>query len=182
MVGLQWISIPRSFIVKLSRTRRASASNFSAVLSNLPVKMSFSSSSAIASSEQRPRPTAGILIIGDEILKGQTQDTNTHFLANNLLENGVKLKRVLVIPDEIDVIAKEVKEFSDNYDFVFTSGGVGPTHDDVTFEGVAKAFGDTTYIHPEIRELLEKYFPDLNEATLKLAQVRREKRKQSNHP
>ena len=81
------------------------------------------------------RKSAGIIIIGDEILKGQTQDTNTYFLAKNLKICGIQLQRVVVIPDEIDTIAKEVKHFSDNFDYVITSGGVGPTHDDVTFEG-----------------------------------------------
>lgn len=71
------------------------------------------------------KSTAGIIIIGDEILKGQTQDTNTHFLAQNLKERGIKLQRVVVIPDEIDLIAKEVKKFSDSFDYVLTSGGVG---------------------------------------------------------
>ena len=65
-----------------------------------------------------------IPIIGNEILKGQTQDTNTHFLVKNLKKRGIKLQRV-VIPDEIDLIAKEVKKFSDSFDYVFTSGGVG---------------------------------------------------------
>ena len=117
------------------------------------------------------KPTAGIIIIGDEILKGQTQDTNTHFLAKNLKILGVRLQRVVVIPDDIDIIAKEVKHFSDHYDYVLTSGGVGPTHDDVTFEGVAKAFNDTTFLHPEMEELIRQFFKDINEATLKLGQV-----------
>lgn len=117
------------------------------------------------------KPSAGIIIIGDEILKGQTQDTNTHFLATNLKRQGIQLKRVSVIPDEIDIIADEVKQFSTKYDFVLTSGGVGPTHDDVTFEGVAKAFDDQTFLHPEIAELITNYFKEVNDAVLKLAQV-----------
>merc|ERR1712018_257757 len=102
-------------------------------------------------------PSAGIIIIGDEILKGQTQDTNTHFLAKNLKSNGIQLKRVSVIPDEIDIIAKEVKDFSDKFDFVLTSGGVGPTHDDVTYEGMAKAFDDHTFLHPELETFIRNY-------------------------
>ena len=117
------------------------------------------------------KPSAGIIIIGDEILKGQTQDTNTHFMARQLKTLGVQLKRVLVIPDDIDVIAKEVKTFSHNYDYVLTSGGVGPTHDDVTFEGVAKAFDDKTFLHPEMEQLIRDYFKDVNDAVLKLGQV-----------
>ena len=118
------------------------------------------------------KPSAGIIIIGDEILKGQTQDTNTHFLATNLKSNGIQLKRVVVIPDEIETIADEVKTFSDKFDFVLTSGGVGPTHDDVTYEGVAKAFEDTTFLHPELEAFIRGYFKDVNDATLKLGQVK----------
>ena len=80
-------------------------------------------------------PTAGIIIIGDEILKGQTCDTNTHFLTRRLKNLGVNVRRISVIPDELDTIAEEVQKFSKAYRFVFTSGGVGPTHDDITFEG-----------------------------------------------
>ena len=80
-------------------------------------------------------PTAGIIIIGDEILKGQTCDTNTHFLTRRLKSLGVNVRRVSVIPDELDTIAQEVQKFSKEYQYVFTSGGVGPTHDDITFEG-----------------------------------------------
>jgi molybdenum cofactor synthesis domain-containing protein len=117
------------------------------------------------------KPSAGIIIIGDEILKGQTQDTNTHFLAKNLQAQGIKLKRVVVIPDDIAIIASEIKSFSESYDYVLTSGGVGPTHDDVTYEGVAKAFDDKTFLHPEMEELIRKFFKDVNPAVLKLGQV-----------
>ncbi len=76
-------------------------------------------------------PKCAIIVIGDEILKGQVLDQNSHFLANELHECGVKLERVIVLPDNIDEISETVKQYSEDYDFVLTSGGVGPTHDDV---------------------------------------------------
>jgi len=88
----------------------------------------------------RPR-TAGIIIIGNEILSGKVGDENSHFLARELRALGVDLRRVVVIPDDVDLIADEIRWFSGTFDYVFTSGGVGPTHDDVTMEGVAAAFG-----------------------------------------
>jgi len=84
--------------------------------------------------------TAGFLVIGNEILSGKVVDTNSPFLAKQLRELGVDLERILTVPDDIDIIAREVRTMSENYDHVMTSGGIGPTHDDVTMEGVAKAF------------------------------------------
>ncbi|KAK7099571.1 hypothetical protein V1264_003694 [Littorina saxatilis] len=119
------------------------------------------------------RVTAGIIIVGDEILKGQTQDTNSHFLCRRLFALGVEVKRVSVIGDDLDDIATEVLEFSRNYTHVITSGGVGPTHDDMTFEGVAKAFSTSTAPHPELVQVLKDYFgPDnLDSAMMKMAQI-----------
>jgi molybdenum cofactor synthesis domain-containing protein len=85
--------------------------------------------------------TAGILIIGNEILTGKVRDENAPYLLVELRRLGVDVKRVHTIPDEVDVIAGEVKTFAKDFDYVLTSGGVGPTHDDVTMEGVAVAFG-----------------------------------------
>ena len=85
--------------------------------------------------------TAGILIIGNEILTGKVQDENAPYLLRELRRLGVDVERVNTIPDEVDVIAGEVKSFAKAFDYVLTSGGVGPTHDDVTMEGVAVAFG-----------------------------------------
>lgn len=76
-----------------------------------------------------------VIVIGDEILKGHVQDTNSHFLCKGLWELGVKVARVVVVPDDVEAIAKEVRLLSPGHDFVLTSGGVGPTHDDITMEG-----------------------------------------------
>ena len=86
-------------------------------------------------------PTAGILIIGNEILSGKVVDENSPYFCRELRSLGVDVERILTIPDEVQVIASELKPLSDAYDFVFTSGGIGPTHDDLTIEGVAAAFG-----------------------------------------
>ncbi|XP_032700941.1 FAD synthase isoform X1 [Lontra canadensis] len=94
--------------------------------------------------------TAGIIIVGDEILKGHTQDTNTYFLCRTLRSLGVQVCRVSVVPDEVAAIAAEVTSFSSRFTHVLTAGGIGPTHDDVTFEAVAQAFGDKLRPHPEL--------------------------------
>jgi molybdenum cofactor synthesis domain-containing protein len=116
--------------------------------------------------------TAGIVIIGNEILSGKVQDVNAAYLLRELRVLGVDVKKVSIIPDEIDVIATEVVSCSRQFDVVFTSGGVGPTHDDVTIEGIARAFGRRVIRHPELEELLRsRYSRDLNEARLKLTEV-----------
>jgi len=104
------------------------------------------------------QPTAGILIIGDEILKAQTRDTNSHYLCKRLFDFGIRVEKVSVLKDDVDVIANEVSSFSSLYTYVITSGGIGPTHDDVTFEGVARAFGDELILHPELADICKKIF------------------------
>jgi FAD synthetase len=116
--------------------------------------------------------TAGIVIIGNEILSGKVQDVNALYLLRELRLLGVDVKKVSVVPDEIDTIALEVATFARRFDVVFTSGGVGPTHDDVTIEGIAKAFGHRVVRHPELERLLRsRYGGELNEARLKLTEV-----------
>nr|XP_034356653.1 FAD synthase isoform X2 [Arvicanthis niloticus] len=110
-------------------------------------------------SELPPGPgrsmTAGIIIVGDEILKGHTQDTNTYFLCRTLRSLGVQVCRVSVVPDEVATIASEVTSFSRRFTHVLTAGGIGPTHDDVTFEAVALAFGEELKPHPELQEAIK---------------------------
>jgi FAD synthetase len=116
---------------------------------------------------------AGIVVIGNEILSGKTVDSNSAFLARELRQLGVTLKRITVIPDEMDVIAETVREFHQQFDIVFTSGGVGPTHDDITIEGVARALGRRVLIHPELEIRIREYLNGrpVNSAHLKMAEV-----------
>jgi FAD synthetase len=116
--------------------------------------------------------TAGILIIGNEILSGKVVDTNSPFLTRELRRLGVTVKRILTIPDELDDIATAVAEFHRAYDFVFTSGGVGPTHDDVTMEGVARGLDRRVIRHPAIEGRIREVYKDkINDARLKLSEV-----------
>ncbi|KAG9275878.1 FAD synthase isoform X1 [Astyanax mexicanus] len=117
--------------------------------------------------------TAAILIIGDEILKGHTMDTNSAFLCRGLRKLGVSVQRITVVPDVREVIAEEVARLSPSVTHLITSGGIGPTHDDVTFESVAMAFGEGLHAHPELTGLIQKFFGtvDPNSSTMKLATV-----------
>ena len=102
------------------------------------------------------RPTAAFLVIGNEILSGKVADTNTGLLAQLLRKKGIELRRVVTIPDEPDAIAAETVQLSAAHDFLFTSGGVGATHDDVTMEGIAQAFGTGVVHHPRFLESLRQ--------------------------
>jgi len=116
--------------------------------------------------------TAGIIVIGNEILSGKTRDENSVFLAQELRQLGVDVRKICVISDEIDVIANEIRFFSSHFDYVFTSGGVGPTHDDLTMEAVAAAFGQRVRRHPELESTLRRYYTeDLLEGNLRMADV-----------
>jgi molybdenum cofactor synthesis domain-containing protein len=115
---------------------------------------------------------AAIIVIGNEILSGKVVDTNAPFLTRELRAIGVTLKRILTIPDEVDEIAEAVKEFRPRYDVVFTSGGVGPTHDDVTMEGIAKGLGRRLVRHPAIENRLREFYKEhVNDARLKMSEV-----------
>ena len=116
--------------------------------------------------------TAGILLIGNEILSGKVQDANAIYLCRELRTLGVDVRRISVIPDEVALIADAVSAFSHDYDVVFTSGGVGPTHDDVTMEGVARAMGVSVVRHPALVAMLEAYYgARVNDARLRMAEV-----------
>ena len=116
--------------------------------------------------------TAGIILVGNEILSGKIVDANASYLCHELRALGVEVRRITVIPDEVDLIATEVARFGADYDVVFTSGGVGPTHDDVTIEGVARAAGVPVIRHPALVALLRGHYGDaLTEAHLKMAEV-----------
>jgi molybdenum cofactor synthesis domain-containing protein len=116
--------------------------------------------------------TAGIVIIGNEVLSGKTQDTNSYFLCTELRRLGVEVQKISTIQDEIAIIGREVAAFSKQFDFVFTTGGVGPTHDDVTIEGIAHGFGLDVVRHPDIeRRMRQRLGGDVNEARLRMANV-----------
>ncbi len=116
--------------------------------------------------------TAGIIVIGNEILSGKVTDTNAPFLTRELRALGVDVKRILTIPDELDDIATAVRDFRERYDVVFTSGGVGPTHDDVTMEGIARGFGRRLVRHPIIEARLRDFYKEhVNDARLKMSEV-----------
>lgn len=104
--------------------------------------------------------TAAALLIGNELLSGKVHESNLVELARTLRSLGVALRRVVMLPDEMDAIAAEVRALSDTHDVVFTSGGVGPTHDDITLEAVAKAFGVQAVVHPEFEALLQAVYGD----------------------
>lgn len=117
-------------------------------------------------------PKAAILVIGNEVLSGKVEEQNARFLIGELRELGVDLKCILTIPDEPEEIAAAVKDLAVRFDYVFTSGGVGPTHDDVTINSIARAFGHRIVRHPELESLLRRYFGEgIDETRLRMADV-----------
>ena len=116
--------------------------------------------------------TAAALVIGNELLSGKIQDRNVMVLAKALRAAGVQLRRVVMVFDEVETIAAEVAALSASHDTVFTSGGVGPTHDDVTIAAVARAFGAGVVPSPEIEAMLRGYYGDrITEGHLAMAKV-----------
>ena len=99
--------------------------------------------------------TAALLVIGDEILSGRTQDKNVAQVATWLNEQGIRLGEVRIVPDDIDRIADNVNALRSVHDYLFTTGGIGPTHDDITIDAMAQAFGVPAVVHPAARKLLE---------------------------
>ena len=127
------------------------------------------------SNQTKPNPTATIIVIGDEILSGRTKDKNIGWLAEQLGAMGISLCEARVIPDIKQVIIDTVLELSDKYDLVFTSGGIGPTHDDITTDAIATAFGKQVIRHPEAEAVLTKHYAntdlEFNAARQKMADI-----------
>jgi molybdenum cofactor synthesis domain-containing protein len=118
------------------------------------------------------RVTAAVMIIGDEILSGRTQDTNLNFIAKYLGTYGVDLAEARVVPDVKDEIIAALNALRARYDYVITTGGIGPTHDDITADCVAEAFGVELYEHPEILEMMQtRWQGELNAARRRMARV-----------
>jgi len=119
--------------------------------------------------------SAGVLVIGNEILSGKVVDVNSPYLCRELRALGVDVRRVLTIPDEIELIAKEVRAMSESFDWVFTSGGIGPTHDDLTMEGVSHAFGIPLEVSESIASRIERALGSggLDESQRKMAMIPR---------
>lgn len=118
--------------------------------------------------------TAGLVIIGDEILSGRTQDKNVAQIAVWLNVQGIRLSEVRVVPDVQERIIAAVDAIRTGYDYCFTTGGIGPTHDDITVDAIAAALGVPVVIHPEARATLERYYETrggLTEARLRMARV-----------
>jgi molybdenum cofactor synthesis domain-containing protein len=122
---------------------------------------------------QTERVTAAILVIGDEILSGRTQDTNTAYIAKFLGALGIDLAEARVVPDVREEIVDALNALRARYTYVFTTGGIGPTHDDITFESVAAAFGVGVHYHPEaMAAMAARYKPgEFNEARKRMALV-----------
>jgi molybdenum cofactor synthesis domain-containing protein len=120
-------------------------------------------------------PSASMLVIGDEILSGRTRDSNMHYLAIELTKVGIDLKEVRVVSDSEVEIVQTVTQLSEKYDYVFTSGGIGPTHDDITADAIGLAFNLEVKVCAEAKKILENHYlnseVELNEARLRMART-----------
>jgi molybdenum cofactor synthesis domain-containing protein len=118
--------------------------------------------------------TAALLVIGDEILSGRTEDRNVAAIGRWLNLQGVRLDEVRMVPDRIEAIAEAINALRAGNDYLFTTGGIGPTHDDITVDAIAAALGVPVVVHPKARAILEDYYRDrggLSEARLRMARV-----------
>ena len=117
--------------------------------------------------------TAGIIIIGDEILSGRTKDSNANYISKELIKVGIKLCEIRVISDESKIIISTVVDFHKKFTYVFTTGGIGPTHDDITSISIAKAFKRKYKIDRRALKILKEYYPKekLNEGRIKMAKI-----------
>lgn len=120
-------------------------------------------------------PTAAMLVIGDEILSGRTRDANMHFLAGELTKHGIDLKEVRIVSDDRDAIISAVRILSAAFDTVITSGGIGPTHDDITADCIAAAFETPIDVRDDARAILQAHYDatglELNSARLRMARI-----------
>ncbi len=115
---------------------------------------------------------AALLLIGNELLSGKIQEANLAHLAHTLRKHGVALRRSVMVPDELPIIEAEVRALSRSYTWLFTSGGVGPTHDDVTMVGVARAYGVDVMLHPQLAAMIRARYGDrCSEGHLRMAMV-----------
>ena len=117
--------------------------------------------------------TAGIIVIGDEILSGRTQETNSNFIAKQLVQSGIMLVEIRIVEDNRDTIIQNILHFHKKYTYVFTTGGIGPTHDDITSESVSSAFNEKYCFHPQAFKILEEYYPkgEFNEGRQRMAKM-----------
>ena len=116
--------------------------------------------------------SAGIIVIGNEILSGKTRDENSPYLVRELRDLGVDVRKISVIPDELQLISEEVRSFSNAYDYVFTTGGVGPTHDDLTMDSIANAFGRPILRNAQLESSIRHFYaPEFIDGNLRMADV-----------
>ena len=124
---------------------------------------------------KKAKYSASVLVIGDEILSGRTQDTNSNYIAKKMVEIGIDTSEIRVIPDIKEVIIESVNELREKNDYLFTTGGIGPTHDDITAESIALAFGVKIELNESAFSVLKKYYEEIgspfNEVRQRMARI-----------